>query len=98
VSGQLEELVVRNVENLRWSLLQSLQRAFLVNKPLVRERLSQILEATQDAVQRTLQKRRTLRRASGQELPRLKEALGELRGFQEALRQSSASVMALSAG
>jgi tRNA U34 5-carboxymethylaminomethyl modifying GTPase MnmE/TrmE len=88
----VEELVVGNVEKLRWSVLQSLVQAFLINKPLVQERLTQLLEATQEAVQRTLQKRRTLQQSSSPELERLAEQLRELRRLQAGLRQSLGSL------
>ncbi|MBN2551280.1 MAG: dynamin family protein [Spirochaetales bacterium] len=85
VSRQLEELVVRNVENLRWSVLQSLERSFLINKPLARERLSAIKAAVQEAVQRTLEKRRTIEQVSSRELARLEAALRELHRLGEGL-------------
>ena len=88
LSELVEEVVIGNVENLRWSVLQSLVQSFLNNKPLVRERLTQLLEATQEAVQRTLQKRRALQQSSAAELTRLEEQLREMRRLQAALRPS----------
>ena len=85
VSRQLEELVVRNVENLRWSLLQSLERSFLINKPLARERLSSIKEAVQEALKRTLEKRRRIEQVSSRELMRLEAAQRELRRLDDGL-------------
>jgi len=91
LSELVEELVIGNVESLRWSVLQSLVQTFLINRPLVRDRLNQLLEATQEAVQRTLEKRRTLQQSSAPELERLQGVLGELRRLQASLRQPAAS-------
>jgi GTP-binding protein EngB required for normal cell division len=91
LSELVEELVIGNVESLRWSVLQSLVQTFLINRPLVRDRLNQLLEATQEAVQRTLEKRRTLQQSSAPELERLHGVLGELRRLQAGLRQPAAS-------
>ena len=92
LSEQIDELIMRNVENLRWSILQSLNRSFLANKPRVRERFSELLGAAQEAVQRTLEKRRAIQQASTGELKRQQEALHELRRLQGLIVEAQESM------
>jgi hypothetical protein len=81
-------MVIRNVENLRWSVLQSLERSFLMHVPMVRGRLTEILEAAERALGQTLQKRRDTKEISAGELDRLQHALQETRRHQEMLSDS----------
>ena len=88
LANQVEQMVIRNVENLRWSVLQSLERSFLMHVPMVRGRLTEILEAAERALGQTLQKRRDTKEISAGELDRLQHALQETRRHQEMLSDS----------
>jgi GTP-binding protein EngB required for normal cell division len=55
---QVEELVQRNVENLRWAILQNLDAAFRRFEGWFDERLAEAIEATRGAIDAALIKRR----------------------------------------
>lgn len=56
--SQTEELVVPNVENLRWAIFQSIDQTFLRFGSTLDRRLSETVEATHGAVRAALEKRR----------------------------------------
>ena len=76
------ELVQRNVENLRWALLQAIDDSFRRFNMQVDERIGEVLAATKGAIKAALNLRRQESNRSQTELQRLRcaaEHLEELR-------------------
>jgi hypothetical protein len=56
---RLEELALRNVENIRWAMLQNLNLSFAKFASRIRERLSETVVATQGAIEAAHERKRT---------------------------------------
>ncbi len=75
---KVAELVIPNVENLRWATYQSLDQTFLRFARTLDERLADTIEATHGAIQTALAKRREHSEATADEVARLETATAEL--------------------
>jgi len=82
---QMEDLVVHNVENLRWATLQNLDRAFRRFTSALEDRLAETIEATHGAVKMAITKRRDHSEEIEGELTALERSLKKLTGYHEAL-------------
>lgn len=78
LEARIEELVVSNVENLRWSTLQNLDTSFRRFASDLDERLRLTVEATRGAIRAALRKRQSHAAAIAGEVQRLRAALEEI--------------------
>ncbi len=85
LENQVDELVTRNVENLRWATLQNLNATFRQFSSELNEQLALTLAATQGAIRTAWEKRRTQADAVAGEINKYKEALGRFAGLAEEL-------------
>lgn len=85
LSARIEDLVVRNVENLRWSTLQNLDTSFRRFASELDERLRLTMEATRGAIHAALEKRRTHSESVAGEVSRLRALLAELEQISSSL-------------
>lgn len=74
VHDQIEALVIRNVENLRWSIHQSLNRAFERFQNELDARIEETVAATQGAVEAALKRRLEQSESVADEVRRLEAA------------------------
>jgi GTPase Era involved in 16S rRNA processing len=74
IAYTVSELVQRNVENLRWALLQAIDDSFRRFNMQVDERIGEVLEATKGAIKAALDLRRQESNRSQAELERLQSA------------------------
>lgn len=81
-----QTLVLRNVENLRWALVQVIDQAFRRSAERLDERLREAIEATRGAIQEVLRKRTDRSREIAPEIERAEASVQELEGLQAALR------------
>jgi len=87
--GQIGELVISHVENLRWATCQSLDQTFIRFGSSLDERLAATIEATQGAIKAALAKRREHAEAVAQEVARLSAAEAELSRGRTSLEQEA---------
>lgn len=80
-----EALVRQNTENLRWSLLQSMNDAFFRFGTRLDERLKQAVAATHGAVEAAVMRRRERSEAVEGEVERLERSAAKLAALQETL-------------
>jgi len=85
---QSRELILANVENLRWSLFQSIDDTFRRFSTALAERLRETKAATQEAIRAAAERRRNQGETISQELSRLETAVGELEGLQKILLEN----------
>lgn len=78
VSEELETLVIQNVENLRWSTLQNLDKAFRMFGADLDERLQHTIIATHGAIQAACTRRKEQSEVVSEELTRFKSAADRL--------------------
>jgi hypothetical protein len=78
IAQTVAELVQRNVENLRWALLQAIDDAFRRFNMQVDERFGEVLAATKGAIEAALDLRRQQANRSQTELERLQRAAERL--------------------
>jgi hypothetical protein len=78
IAYTVSELVQRNVENLRWALLQAIDDSFRRFNMQADERIGEVLEATKGAIKAALDLRRQESNRSQVELERLRCARGRL--------------------
>jgi hypothetical protein len=83
---QIDELVQRNVENLRWATLQNLDAAFRRFEGWFDERLAEAIEATRGAIDAALTKRREHAEQARDHLVRLRQAAELLVAIREELK------------
>jgi GTP-binding protein EngB required for normal cell division len=74
LTEEIEELVQRNVENLRWAMLQNLENAFRQFTGWLDERLAEAIAATQGAIKAALNRRLQHEDRAEEELSRLRAA------------------------
>lgn len=89
LSGQIQELVTYNVENLRWALLQSIDGAFRRFRSSLEERLRETIAATIGAIQSARSRRLNQGEAVALEVARLKGIAGELKEINSKLEEAS---------
>jgi len=81
---QIKLLVMRNVENARWAIFQSINHKFYDFGQSLDQRLAETIAATQGAIQAALDKRQQHREAVGDETARLGRLADELGGLHAA--------------
>ncbi len=93
--GQVEALVLHNVENLRWATLQNLDLTIRRFEAALAERLKEAADATRGAIQAALARRAERAEAVHEEVGRLERLAAELEGLRQLLaapaRQGTAS-------
>ncbi len=72
---QIEELVIQNVENLRWAVLQNIDQSFVRFESEMGDRFKQTLAATQGAIEAAMKKRKERSELISEELSRLDSAI-----------------------
>ena len=82
---QIGGLVIRNVENLRWAIYQSLDQTFTRFGSSLDERLAATIEATHGAIRAAIDRRRQQSEAVSPEVSRLETAVDGLAQVQAAL-------------
>jgi GTP-binding protein EngB required for normal cell division len=84
-TAQTDEIIRRNVENLRWSLRQNLEEGFRSFEGRLDEQLSLTLAATREALRRGLKRRQESIDATDTEIHALVSAVEKLVGIERAL-------------
>ena len=82
---QSRELILSNVENLRWSLFQSIDDTFRRFSTTLAERLRETKAATQEAMRAAAERRRNQGETISRELSRLETAVQTLEKLQKIL-------------
>jgi Dynamin family len=80
----IEQLIVRNAENLRWALLRGFDETFRHAIGHIEERLDDAVDATRKVIEKALADRRDRSFASEPEISHLSGALGSLTELREA--------------
>jgi hypothetical protein len=75
MENQVDDLIGRNVENLRWATLQNLNATFRQFSSGLKEQLALTLAATQGAIRVAWEKRRTESEAVAREVDKYETAL-----------------------
>ncbi|RMG60686.1 MAG: Dynamin family protein [Deltaproteobacteria bacterium] len=70
----VEELVLHNVENLRWVTLQNIDKTFRRFTSALDERMKEALEATKGAMEAAVKRRREKAQMAAEEIEKLKQA------------------------
>jgi GTP-binding protein EngB required for normal cell division len=84
-AAEIDELIQRNVENLRWATLQNLDAAFRRFATAFDERLAETIAATRGAIDAAVERRRAHADAAEAELFRLRRGTAELRELRDRL-------------
>ena len=90
LAAEVDELVQRNVENLRWATLQNLDRAFRRFEGWFDDRLADAIEATRGAIDAALVQRRHYADRARNELTQLRQAIAIAVGRPRGGRDGSA--------
>lgn len=85
IAAQLDDLVQRNVENLRWTTLQNVDDAFRRFSKWFDDRLAETIGATRGAIEAALQKRRQHAEEAEVALGQLRRAANDLSAIRQAL-------------
>jgi hypothetical protein len=79
IIAETNELIVRNVENLRWAILRGLDETYRAALRQMEERLWAAVAGTRDVIREALARRRDSSFAAKEEIGRLEQAEKELR-------------------
>jgi len=90
---QIDELVMQNVENLRWAVFQNLDQSFIRFRSELNERFEQTLAATQGAIEAALEKRKKHSEQVAGELNRLSSALIRLEEIKDSFEAQPAKTL-----
>ncbi|MBN1333269.1 MAG: dynamin family protein [Synergistales bacterium] len=85
MSEQISNLVLSNVENLRWACFQSINESFLRFEKTLDEQLSETLKGTQGAIQAVLEERKRRGGAAEEKIANLDRVILELEDIQKEL-------------
>ena len=85
---QIEALVDRNVENLRWTLVQSLKDSFGRFALELDDRLDQTIHATEGAMKEAADRRRGAKASMEPEVASIREQLAAVTGMEQRLADS----------
>jgi len=85
LTTEMDELIDRNVENLRWATLQNLDQAFRHFSGWFDDRLAETIAATRGAIETALLKRREHRDQAQDDLAKLRTAADWIRAAQRDL-------------
>ncbi|MBN1269397.1 MAG: dynamin family protein [Kiritimatiellae bacterium] len=94
LDAKIEDLVVSNVENLRWSTLQNLDTSFRRFASDLDERLRLTVDATRGAIQAAMEKRRTHADSIAEDVARLRALLADMERIGSVLSDLSAGEQA----
>ncbi|MFA5553670.1 MAG: dynamin family protein [Phycisphaerae bacterium] len=86
---QIDELVMQNVENLRWAVYQNIDKSFIRFDSELQKRFDQTLIATQGAIQAALKKRKEHSETIAADIIEFEKSLANLTNIQESLIHSS---------
>jgi hypothetical protein len=84
---QIDELVIRNAENLRWAILRGIEETVLQAGDYFDEQMSQAIAATTGVIKDAVARRKIESSKSEQEIAPLEVLVGELRGIHDQLAQ-----------
>jgi len=82
LSERVEDLVMHNVENLRWATLQNLDRAFVRFARLLDESFEETITATNGAIRAACSKREQQADVIAEEVTRLKATVVKLESLR----------------
>jgi GTP-binding protein EngB required for normal cell division len=85
LAAEIDELVERNVENLRWATLQNLDSAFRRFATWFDDRLAETIAATRGAIEAAARKRGEREEEARDELARLRQVAASLREVRDGL-------------
>ncbi|HEY7164249.1 MAG TPA: dynamin family protein [Candidatus Binatia bacterium] len=85
LAGDIETLVVRNVENVRWATLRNLEDAFRRFGSALEERLEETIEATRGAIRLARDRRQASLQSVDGELRVLRQKASEILVIEQAL-------------
>jgi GTPase Era involved in 16S rRNA processing len=88
---QIDELVIQNVENLRWAILQNIDDSFIRFHSEMENRYKQTLTATQGAIEAAMKKRKEQSELVSEELSRLDCAIIILQEIRESFEDGRSS-------
>jgi hypothetical protein len=91
ILSQVEELVARNVENLRWAIRRSLDDTFLRARTRLERRLDDAIAATQDAIRSALDRKREQSAEGAPEIEALRRRLALVAAARSELSASKES-------
>jgi hypothetical protein len=89
LSEEIEALVIRNVENIRWATLRNLDDAFRRVSTTIGERLKGTAEATRNAMRAAHLRQKQNENTAEPELERLGQKATELAELEDALAHSA---------
>jgi hypothetical protein len=84
---QIDSLVVQNVENLRWSIYQSVDNTFVQFGSVLDERLADTIAATHGAIQTALHKHQGQVESVSEEIARLESVEKKMEVLETAIGQ-----------
>ncbi|MBN2224072.1 MAG: dynamin family protein [Deltaproteobacteria bacterium] len=87
VLRELDELIIRNVENLRWPLVQSLDNAFRNFSSDLDDRLEETIAATYGAIQSTTRRRKEQSESVSAQIEKYESVTSNLTAIREKLKQ-----------
>ncbi|OHB58880.1 MAG: hypothetical protein A2173_11000 [Planctomycetes bacterium RBG_13_44_8b] len=90
---QIEELIIQNVENLRWAVFQNIDQSFIRFHSELNERFEQTLAATQGAIEAALEKRKKHSEKVANELSRFDSALIILEEIKEVFEETPTGIL-----
>ncbi len=82
MNEKLNELVLRNVENIRWAMLQNLNVSFAQCASLIKNRLEETIAATKGAMEAAALRRKAQGGTVASEVARLSNRIAELERFK----------------
>jgi hypothetical protein len=85
VEKEIQNLVIRNVENLRWATLQNIDAAFRVFSKELDEELSRTIEATHGAIAAAYERRKEHAEEITERISRLQRDSRDLQGLIDRL-------------
>jgi GTP-binding protein EngB required for normal cell division len=91
LTGEIDDLVQRNVENLRWATLQNLEMTFRRFAGWFDDRLAETIEATRGAIDTALFKRREHADLAHNDLGRLRRGAEQLTSIRKELNDEAVS-------
>jgi hypothetical protein len=83
---QLDELILRNAENLRWAILRGIDETLRKASLKFEEHLDNAIATTDGIVREAFERRQTNSSAIGEELTRLRKKVGLLSDLQKQIR------------
>jgi predicted small secreted protein len=85
---QIDELVMQNVENLRWAVFQNIDHSFIRFRSELGRQFEQTVIATRGAIETALKKRKEHSEIVADEITHLQESLNILTNIKDSLEPS----------